>query len=183
MPKGKRTAVSLSFKVDDLGFWDVNTGENTVYGGLYEIQVGSSSADIRRVTEIYIAAPEFEGVDVTKPIPAALSCDYLGVTYLTDKSLNEYALIDDWQSYISYEGCHMTGKRNLEIIAANPGTQAKLTVTCAETGELIAEAVVPPTGAFDAFVTVKAEAKPISGICTLRFTVDNTLALNSFRFF
>ncbi|MGN1119091.1 MAG: glycoside hydrolase family 3 C-terminal domain-containing protein, partial [Oscillospiraceae bacterium] len=181
--KGKKAAVSLSFSTDSLGFWDVNTGESTLFGGTYEIQIGASSEDIRRTLDITVAAPEYAGVDVTKPVPAALSDDYAGVTFESDAALNEYALINDWQSYISYDGCRMGGKKHIEIIAANPCSGTRITVICAETGALIAEAEIPATGAFDAFTTITAEAQPMDGVRTLRFTTGGTIALKSFRFF
>ena len=183
VPFEDKIAVTLSFKVADLAFWDISAEDFVVYGGTYEIQVGASSADIRRTCEIKVDAPEFAGIDTEKPVPAAASTDYLGVEYLSDRALNEYALINDWQSYISYKGCRLTSKNRLQIIVSNPGSETKLSIFCEETGRLISEIIVPPTGALDSFVTLIAPAEALDGIFTLRFTVGGMLSLKSFRFF
>ncbi len=186
IPHGEKCAVTFRLDISELAFWDVNTGEPAVYGGTYEIRVGSSSADIRRTCEIYVDAPEYKGVDVanlTKPVPAALSWDYLGVSYESDKQAGEYALINDWQSFIIYEGCNMRGYGGAEIIVSNPGAAAKLTISDARTGERIAGFEVPITGSFGDFVTLTAKAEPISGIRSLKITASGMLSLKSFRFF
>lgn len=182
IPKGKKVPVTLSFKIDDLAFWDVNKNDFEVYGGTYEIQVGASSADIRRTMELNVVGEMYIGIDTTKPVPAAVSSEYIGVVFQSDKQLNEYALISDWQSFICYQGCRMAGKERAEIVVSNPGSDTKLTITCAETGEKVAELDVPATGAFDAFTTLTTDAKPLSGIYTLRITTGGTVALKTFRF-
>ncbi len=183
VPHGEKRSVTLRLDIDDLAFRDVNTGEPEVYGGTYEIRVGASSADIRRTCEIYVDAPEYKGVDVTKQVPAALSWNYLGVSFEADKRAGEYALINDWQSFLIYEGCDMRGYDRAEIIVSNPGAAARLTISDAQTEETIAELEVPITGSFGDFVTVAAKAAPISGIRSLKITVSGMLSLKSFRFF
>lgn len=182
IPRGKKQNVTLSFDVSDLAFWDVNTNSEQVYSGVYEIRVGTSSADIRRTTEIKVTGVDYDGIDTTKPVPAALSCDYLGVTYESDLNLNEYALIADWQSYIKYEGCRLNAKHKIEIAASNPGSACRLTVSCEETGAIIAVVEIPPTGSYCDFTTVIADAEPFDGIFTLKFTSNSILSLKSFRF-
>jgi beta-glucosidase len=183
IPKNEEVTLTLGFDINDLAFWDDNTNEFEVYGGKYEIRIGASSADIRRTAEINVNAAEYLGLDVTNEIPAATSCDYLGVIFDTDKALNEYALINDWQSYIKYDGCIMSGKHKSEICVSNPGSQAKLTIICEQTGQVIAEFTVPPTGSLTEFITVTAEAAPVNGVYDLKITTGSMLSLKSFRFF
>lgn len=182
IPKGKKVIVTLSFKVCDLAFWDITADDFVVYGGVYEVQVGASSADIRRTLDIHIAAPEFEGIDTTKPVPAAASTNYVGVEYLSDMELNSYALIEDWQSFISYRGCRLNGKSRIEIVAANPGSRTTLNVSCEQNGVGVASIEIPSTGSFDSFVTLTADAKALDGIFTLRMTAGGLVCLKSFRF-
>lgn len=183
IPAGETAIVSLAFDIDELAMWDINTNSFALFGGKYEIQVGASSEDILRTAEINVNAEEYKGIDVTKPVPAAASWEYTGVEFLTDKSLNEYALLNDWQSGISYENCRLNHERKLEIVAANPAVKTTLRVFCVNTGELIAAVDIPSTGSFSEFTTVTVDVAPISGMNTLKFQPGGMLALKSFKFF
>lgn len=180
---GETAIAALTFDIDELAMWDINTNGFTLFGGKYEIQVGASSEDILRTAEINVNAEEYKGIDVTKPVPAAASWEYTGVEFLTDKSLNEYALLNDWQSGISYENCRLNHERKLEIVAANPAVKTTLRVFCVNTGELIAAVDIPSTGSFSEFTTVTVDVAPISGMNTLKFQPGGMLALKSFKFF
>ena len=182
IPAGECVPVTLEFEVNDLALWDINTQSGEVYGGIYEIRVGASSGDIRRTCEIRVNASEYEGIDVTKPVPAAASTDYLGVEFTSDTSLNEYALISDWQSSISYCGCRMQTKRRLEVVVSNPASEAELTVVCTQTGAVVSRGNIPPTGGYNNFTTLTFDAEPICGLFTLKFSCSGMIAFKSFRF-
>lgn len=182
VPRGKKTRVTLSFDVNDLAFWDISSGKYEVYGGTYELLIGASSADIRRTTEIKVNAPEYNGIDVTKAVPAAASCDYLGTEFTADRELNEYALINDWQSFLRYEGCRMQAKHKIEVIASNPGGAARLSVVCEQTGQEIAAVDIPPTGGLSEFATFTGDAVPLDGMFTLKVSCNGMLSFMSFRF-
>lgn len=183
IPAGETAVVALTFDIDELAMWDINTNAFTLFGGKYEIQVGTSSENILRTADIIVNADEYKGIDVTKPVPAAVSWEYTGVEFLTDKSLNEYALLNDWQSSISYENCCFNHERRLEIIAANPASKTTLRVFCVDTGELIAAVDIPSTGSFSEFTSVNVDVAPISGLNTLKFRSGGMLALKSFKFY
>lgn len=183
IPAGETAVIALLFDIDELAMWDINTNGFTLFGGKYEIQVGASSEDILRTAEIDVNAEEYRGIDVTKPVPAAAAWEYTGVEFLTDKALNEYALLNDWQSSISFENCRLNHERRLEITAANPAVKTTLRVFCVDTGEMIAAVDIPSTGSFSGFVTVTVDVAPISGLNTLKFQSGGMLALKSFRFF
>lgn len=136
VPAGDTATVSLSFGVDELAMWNINSNSFTLFGGRYEIQVGASSEDILRTAEITINADDYAGIDVTKPVPAAVSWEYTGVEFLSDKAFNEYALLDDWQSMICYENCRLLGERRIEVTVSNPAAKTALRVFCVETGSL-----------------------------------------------
>ncbi len=183
IPAGEAVTVSLAFDIDELAMWDINTDGFVLFGGRYEIQVGASSEDILRTVEITVSAKEYKGIDVTKPVPAAVSWEYTGVEFLTDKAMNEYALLNDWQSSISYENCRLDHERRLEIVAANPAARTSLRIFCVNTGNLIATADIPSTGGFSEFTTVTVDVAPICGMNTLKFQAGGMLALKSFKFF
>lgn len=186
VPKGRTETAKLKLDISDLGFYDVNTGAQEVYSGEYAIMIGSSSEDIRRAAAIEVTGRSFEGVNVSMPVPGTLSSDYMGVEFGTDLELTEYALIQDWQSFINYPACSLKGYTHAEVTAFVPGSGAELTLSCAGTGQIIAKFRIPGSGGAigtGRFVTVKTEAVPIEGLHTLRFTTGGTVALSSFRLF
>ena len=182
VPRGEKVTVQLSFCVDSLAFWNVNKNDFDLLSGCYTLMAGASSADIRRTLDIQINASEYEGVEVSAEIPAVTALDYVGVKFDADSSLREYALINDWQSSISFEYCRMRSYHRVEVTASNPGDPVKLTFVSAENGRVIAEAEIPPTGSLTEFVTVTVPAEPVDGVFTLRCSVSGMLSLRSFRF-
>lgn len=182
IPRGERVTVELELRIDELSCWDVSRNRFELYSGCYTLMAGASSADIRRTAEIQVNASEFDGLDVTAGIPAVSALDYTGARFCADRELNEYALLDDWQSSISFEACRLRGYRTVKITASNPGVPVTLNITCAETGQAVAQAVIPSTAGMTSFVTVSAPAEPLDGIFTLKFTVSGMLSLRSFSF-
>ena len=183
IPADETAVVSLAFDVDDLAMWDINKNAFTLFSGKYEIQIGASSVDILRTADITVDAEEYVGIDVEKTVPAAAGWEYTGVEFLTDKALNEYALLKDWQSGICYENCRLDQERKIEVTASNPATKAVLRIFCVETGELAATVEIPTTGSMTEFVTVTADVAPFCGMKKLKLQPSGMLALKSFKFF
>ena len=52
--KGAVKKISLSINSDDLKYWDEQLNDWTIYPGDYEIQIGSSSGDIKLTTVISV---------------------------------------------------------------------------------------------------------------------------------
>lgn len=183
VPRGKKLPITLSFNVNELCCWDVNTRRPELYGGTYELQLGSSSADIRRSCEIKVNSAEYLGIDISADVPAAASWDYLGAEFRTDRALNEYAQLTDWQSFIRFEGCRMEGRHRISVCVANPDRAGRLHVSCLETGREIASIAIPPTQSYSDFIEITADAEPVCGTFTLCFVPSGTMSLKSFRFF
>lgn len=183
VPRGETVVVEIELPVNELAFWDVNNGCMEVFSGEYELEIGASSADIRRSTVVHINAADFPGIDVSKEFSAINSTDYLGVTFDADENLEEYALINDWQSHITYESCIMNGFCGVEVTASNCASACKLTFSCPDINRVVAEVEIPATGSYTAFKVFKAEAQAVSGIHPLRVTANGNVSLKSFRFF
>lgn len=181
--KEMTTSVMLSFDVNDLAFWDVNTNSFMLWSGAYEIQVGASSEDIRQTAEITINGTEYSGLDVNKPIPAAASWDYIGVEFQTTKALEEYALLNDWQSSITYENCRLNGETKIEISASNPAVKTEIVITNAANGMEFARIEIPQTGGLIRFEMFTAEVTMPIGSCDLKFSAGGMIGLKSFRFY
>ncbi len=182
VPKGEKLAVQIGFCVDSLSFWNVSKDAFELYSGCYTIMAGASSADIRRTAEIQVNASDCEGTYVSGDVPAVSALDYTGVKFDADSNLQEYALINDWQSSITFEYCRMRGYHRIEVTASNPGVPVKLTFAAEENGKVVAEVEIPSTASLTEFVTVTAPAEPIDGIFSLRCSSGGMLSLRSFKF-
>ena len=182
VPRGEKVTAKLSFPVSDLSYWNINKNDFDLFSGNYTLMIGASSADIRRTCEIQVNASNYEGVEVSGEIPAVSALDYIDVKFDADRELNEYALINDWQSSISFEFCRMRSYHMVTVTASNPGPEVKLTITAAESKRVVAEVVIPPTGSMTKFTTVNAAAEPVDGVFTLRMTASGMLSLKSFKF-
>ncbi len=180
--RGDAVRVTLEFNVNDLAVWDSNIHDYNVMSGEYEIQIGSSSTDIRRNIDIHVVAAEYEGLDISSTISAVECVDYVGVEYLADDDLQQYALIQDWQSHMCFDGCIFKSFHAVEVTASNPCGSAKITFVYEPTGAVVAECEVPPTGSLTEFRTVSASVNQISGIGKLRITATGMISLKSFRF-
>lgn len=180
--RGDIVAAELEFPVDDLALWDDNIRDYRVFGGDYELLVGASSADIRRSIEINIDAEAYGGRDISIPVRAVDCVDYTGVEYLADEKLEEYALINDWQSSMLFEGCVFKPFHVVEVMASNPGGAAKLTFTYESTGAAAAECEILPTGSLTEFKTFSTRVEQVTGIDGLRITASGMISLKSFRF-
>ncbi|MCI7760129.1 MAG: glycoside hydrolase family 3 C-terminal domain-containing protein, partial [[Eubacterium] saphenum] len=183
VPTEKAVPITLSFDIADLAIWDLNKNCRTVYAGTYEIQVGSSSEEILRTAEIKVHGENYQGLDVRQPVPAAASWEYVGVEFLADKQLNEYALLENSQSSITFENCAMKGEKNVEIIFSNPSTKTKVLILEADKNEVLAEIEVPTTGSLSNFTALSAKMNPISGKHKLKIKAGGILSLKSFRLF
>lgn len=182
VPHGESVTVEISFNTEDLCFWNVNKDDFDLFSGNYTLMVGASSADIRRTAEIQINASGYEGMEVSREIPAVTAMDYIGVTFEADNELSEYALINDWQSSISFEYCRMRSYHSVEVTASNPGAPVKLTFTCADSERTVAEVEIPSTASLTEFVTVSAPAEPVDGVFKLKCTANGMLSFRSFSF-
>lgn len=180
--KGMTTSVKLSFDVDDLSFWDTNTNSRRLWSGTYEIQIGASSEDIRRTAEITINGEPYTGLDVTKPIPAAASWRYIGVVFQTTKDMQEYALLDDPESSITYENCRLNGETTVEVTASNPMTATEVVIS-GTNGIEYARIKIPQTGSLERFETFTESVNMPIGNFDLIFSAGGMLSLKSFKFY
>ena len=181
IPHGERLSVTLNFDANELSMWDINTSLQVLFSGAYELQAGASCEDIRQTAEIMINGAEYEGIDVSKAVPAAASFDYRGVTFEADRQQREYALIKDWQSFLRYENCKLSGGRRAEIEISNPGSATRLMIVRGDTGAAVAEFDVPATNSYTEFVKLTADAEPLSGTFDLKITSGGVVGLRYFR--
>lgn len=179
IPAGEQAIVTLSFNADDLALWDINENKFKLYGGDYQLQAGCSSADIMRTRDFKISGEKYRGINVTKPVSAAVSYDYINTELRTDSRFEEYALINGGS--LIFENCFLNGENKLEIVAANPASAVTVSVVRTDIQAVVATVEIPHTGGTERFVTVTADLCRIDGICDLKFSADGTLAFKSFR--
>ena len=181
IPSGESAFITLAFDTDDLRFWDINENKFALWSGIYEIGAGTSSADILRTCEITINGEDYCGIDVTKPVPAAASWEYVDAEFRTDKALNEYALFQKNGGSITFENCFLNGENKIEITASNPSRRAVVSVIQADSGEVLGAVEIPPTGALDRFKTFTADIRGFQGCCNLKLQSNSIISLKSFR--
>lgn len=183
VPAEDSAVITLSFDISDLAMWDLNDNCQKIFSGTYEIEIGSSSAEIQRCAEIKVQGEEYRGLDVTKPVPASASWEYIGIEFLTDKQLNEYALLESAQSSVTFENCILNGEKNVEIIVSNPSAKTQVSVINADNNELLSEIDVPTTSSLSNFVKISSNVNQLVGIHKLKFKANGILSFKSFRFF
>ncbi len=181
--KEKSAMVKLMFNTDDLAFWDINSNSRKLWSGIYEIQVGASSEDIRQTVDITINGEDYMGLDVTKSVPASASWEYFDAEFRTSKDLIEYAVLNDWQSSMTFENCRFNGETQLEIVYSNPSTKTELIITDADNGSEYAKAELRQTGGLERFEKISTRVSMPRGRCNIRFTAGKMISLVSFRFF
>lgn len=182
VPRGEKVTVELNFRTDDLSFWNTNKDSFDLFSGCYTLMAGASSADIRRTADIQINASDYDGLDVSRIVPVTAAVDMAGAKYDADDELREYALLDDWQSSVTFEYCRLKSYHNIEVTASNPGAPVRLIFTTSD-GRTAGEIEIPSTASLTNFITVKGTAEPIDALTDLRCTVSGMLSLQSFRFF
>lgn len=181
--KGMTTTVKLAFDADDLAFWDANTNMRKLWSGTYELQIGASSEDIRHNIEIEIQGEDYAGLDVTRTVPASSSWRYVGMELQTSKELEEYALLEDGYSSITFENCRLKGETHIEIVASNPRMTTTLVIRGADNGIEYARVKIPQTGGLVSFISVTADVSMPIGMYDLTFSSSNMLSFKSFRFY
>lgn len=181
--KEKSAVVKLSFDIDDLALWDINSDTRKLWSGIYEIQIGASSEDIRQTAEITVSGEEHKGIDVTRPVPASASWEYVGAEFKTAKDLTEYALMEDWQSSMIFENCRFGGETQVETVYSNPSTKTELIITDADNGNEYAKIELPQTGGLERFETAAEKVCMPKGNCNIKLTAGKMISLVSFRFF
>lgn len=177
---GEEVTVTLSFNADELAMWDINEDRFKLYSGDYSLQTGCSSSDIMRNRDIKINGENYRGIDVTKPVSAAASYEYIGSEFRTDGSFEEYAYMKEGGNVI-FENCFLNGEGKLDITAANPSLPVTLTVIRTDIDAVVASVDIPHTGGSERFVKVTADLCRIDGVCDLKFSVDGILSFKSFQ--
>ncbi len=180
--RGDTVRVTLSLNTSELACWDPNKRDFSIFSGDYELLIGSSSADIRKVKDINISGVQYEGIELCNTIPAVDCADYMGVEYLADDDLEEYALINDWQSFLRFESCIIKSYHAVEVTASNPGAPAKLTFIYEDTGAVIAECEIPATGSLTNFKNFSARTTGVVGTSNIKITTSGMISLKSFKF-
>ena len=154
-----------------------------VFTGTYEIQIGASSAEILRTAEINVNGEDYIGLEVKKTVPASASWEYTGVEFLTDKNLNEYALLSDGYSSIYFENCILNNENNVEVVVSNPSAKTKVYIINSDKNEILSEIDIPTTGSLSEFRAFSSAFTPVIGKCKLKIRADGILSFKSFRLF
>ncbi|GHG12314.1 glycoside hydrolase family 3 C-terminal domain-containing protein [Streptomyces zaomyceticus] len=148
-PLASGASVSLSFEVPvaALGHWDVVHGRWTVEPGAYEIRVGGSSTDVRRVVRVEVAGAAPGPRPVLTDGLAAADYDEQSGTVIVDRtklSGDAVAPADPGtEGRLLYRACDLSdGVTEAALTVAGEGS---VELSLAD-GTVLARAEVPPTG-------------------------------------
>ncbi|MEU4393209.1 glycoside hydrolase family 3 C-terminal domain-containing protein [Kribbella sp. NPDC023855] len=161
---GQRRTVSFDVKASDLAFWDVTRNKWVVESALQDIQVGSSSGDIRARTTVAVRGEQIPARDLSKRTAATDFDDYSGIELVDASKVRGDAVgktaAGDW---ISFEDVQLgRGATQLEAAVSRASADtAKVEVRLGSpTGPLAGTLTAPSTGNRYTWATTTAQLNP-----------------------
>ncbi|TDO66468.1 beta-glucosidase [Kribbella sp. VKM Ac-2571] len=161
---GQRRTVSFDVKASDLAFWDVTRNKWVVESAVQDVQVGSSSADIRARTTVAVRGEVIPPRDLSRRTAAADFDDYSGIELIDAAKVRGDAVgktsAGDW---ISFQDVQLgSGATRLEaaVSRASEGTGKVEIRLGSPAGPLAGTLTVPVTGDRYTWVATTAQLNP-----------------------
>lgn len=184
IPAHESKQLSLRFKIQDLGMWDVHSNRYVVEKGDYILQVGPSSASIASEIPVYVDGQAINGLNAQQTIHAIDAEDYHRVEFKTDrKDESSYVEVDDFRSYIVYPGLELGSANTFEAVVSSPAGEFDLILVDHDTEEIIAQVSSEGTASFTRFKTVNRIIPKRNSLLNLRLNFTKTCSLKTFRFY
>ena len=181
---GETVTVTLNFKIDDLAVWCNGRKIYTVESGVYKMEVGAASDDIRLTTDVEIAGEAFPGRPGFFKQEAIDADDYSGVTFLTDKRDGEtYVEAKDFRSFLVYKNMDLTGCNAFECAMSAPSGDVEILLADNKTGKVLGKAGGTGTGSLTKFTSFTCDVAAEAGLTELRIVFTKQTSLKWFRFY
>ena len=181
---GKTVTVTLNFKIDDLAVWCNGRKIYTVESGVYKMEVGAASDDIRLAADVEIAGEAFPGRPGFFKQEAIDADDYSGVTFLTDKRDGEtYVEAKDFRSFLVYKNMDLTGCNAFECAMSAPSGDVEILLADNKTGKVLGKAGGTGTGSLTKFTSFTCDVAAEAGLTELRIVFTKQTSLKWFRFY
>lgn len=176
--------VTLNFKIDDLAVWCNGRKIYTVESGVYKMEVGAASDDIRLAAGVKIAGEAFLGRPGFFKQEAIDADDYSGVTFLTDKRDGEtYVEAKDFRSFLVYKNMDLTGCNAFECAMSAPSGDVEILLADNKTGKVLGKAGGTGTGSLTKFTSFTCDVAAEAGLTELRIVFTKQTSLKWFRFY
>ena len=176
--------VTLNFKIDDLSVWCNGRKIYTVESGVYKMEVGAASDDIRLTDDVEIAGEAFPGRPGFFKQEAIDADDYSGVTFLTDKRDGEtYVEAKDFRSFLVYKNMDLTGCNAFECAMSAPSGDVEILLADNKTGKVLGKAGGTGTGSLTKFTSFTCDVTAEAGLTELRIVFTKQTSLKWFRFY
>ena len=181
---GETVTVTLNFKIDDLAVWCNGRKIYTVESGVYKMEVGAASDDIRLAAGVEIAGEAFPGRPGFFKQEAIDADDYSGVTFLTDKRDGEtYVEAKDFRSFLVYKNMDLTGCNAFECAMSAPSGDVEILLADNKTGKVLGKAGGTGTGSLTKFTSFTCDVAAEAGLTELRIVFTKQTSLKWFRFY
>lgn len=181
---GETVTVTLNFKIDDLAVWCNGRKIYTVESGVYKMEVGAASDDIRLTADVEIAGEAFPGRPGFFKQEAIDADDYSGVTFLTDKRDGEtYVEAKDFRSFLVYKNVDLTGCNAFECAMSAPSGDVEILLADNKTGKVLGKAGGTGTGSLTKFTSFTCDVAAEAGLTELRIVFTKQTTLKWFRFY
>jgi beta-glucosidase len=159
---GQTRTLRLSVPVADLAHWDVTRGRWVVEGGVYDVLVGSSSADIRQRTSVRVAGETIPPRDLARTTRAVDFDDYAGVELVDLSKARGDAVGATTGGWISFHDAQLRHARTFTArVAGGPATIEVRLDTPA--GPLAGAAPVEPTADKYTYTTTSTHLRNADG--------------------
>lgn len=176
--------VTLNFKIDDLAVWCNGRKIYTVESGVYKMEIGAASDDIRLTADVEIAGEAFSGRPGFFKQEAIDADDYSGVTFLTDKRDGEtYVEAKDFRSFLVYKNVDLTGCNAFECAMSAPSGDVEILLADNKTGKVLGKAGGTGTGSLTKFTSFTCDVAAEAGLTELRIVFTKQTSLKWFRFY
>lgn len=181
---GETVTVTLNFKIDDLAVWCNGRKIYTVESGVYKMEIGAASDDIRLTASVEIAGEAFPGRPGFFKQEAIDADDYSGVTFLTDKRDGEtYVEAKDFRSFLVYKNMDLTGCNAFECAMSAPSGDVEILLADNKTGKVLGKAGGTGTGSLTKFTSFTCDVTAEAGLTELRIVFTKQTSLKWFRFY
>ena len=181
---GETVTVTLNFKIDDLAVWCNGRKIYTVESGVYKMEIGAASDDIRLAADVEIAGEAFPGRPGFFKQEAIDADDYSGVTFLTDKRDGEtYVEAKDFRSFLVYKNMDLTGCNAFECAMSAPSGDVEILLADNKTGKVLGKAGGTGTGSLTKFTSFTCDVAAEAGLTELRIVFTKQTSLKWFRFY
>lgn len=181
---GATVTVTLNFKIDDLAVWYNGRKIYTVESGVYKMEVGAASDDIRLTADVEIAGEAFSGRPGFFKQEAIDADDYSGVTFLTDKRDGEtYVEAKDFRSFLVYKNMDLTGCNAFECAMSAPSGDVEILLADNKTGKVLGKTGGTGTGSLTKFTSFTCDVAAEAGLTELRIVFTKQTSLKWFRFY